>query len=238
MINSTSKKFIAEVIGTFALVTGVCATILSGQTGIAPAIASGLALMVMVYVFGTVSGAHFNPAVSLAATISKRMQPSEMVTYWIAQLVGAFLAVTFAQSLFTAASPTAIVSVASGSISSMTAITAEAVATFFLALTVLAVSSSQSTSRAANGLAIGSCLIIGGYIIGSLTGASLNPARSIAPAVLTGDFASLGTFIIGPAIGGIVAGLIGNLFFTAEGSLTGTGSGYNSNTNQQGRRAA
>lgn len=237
MTNSIRNKFIAEVIGTFALVTAVSTALLSGQGIMTAAIASGLVLMAMVYTFTTTSGAHFNPAVTFAAAVTKRIQPTEMVTYWIAQLVGAFLAVTLAQSLYAGASLTAVVSTAP-TVSAVTAITAEAVATFFLCLTVLATSSSQSLSRAANGLAIGACLIIGGYIIGSLTGASLNPARSIAPAVLTGDFSSLSTFIIGPLVGGAIAGLVSNLFFTAEASSYSSGSGYNSNTNQQSRRVA
>ncbi len=234
MNNSTSKIFIAEIIGTFTLVSLICGSIMAGQTGLIPAIAGGLALMTSIYALGGISGGHFNPAVTLAATVSRRMNPTEMVTYWVAQLVGAFLAIVICQSLFTAP---AAVAVSTPSVATATAITAEAVATFFLALTVLGVTSQQSNSRSANGLAIGATLVLGGLLIGSLTGASLNPARSIAPSIMSGDFTNLSTYIIGPFVGAIVAGLVSNVLFTASSS-SNSSSGYNSNTNQQSRRAA
>ncbi len=234
MNNSTSKIFIAEVIGTFTLVALICGSILAGGTGLIPAVAGGLALMTMVYALGGISGGHFNPAVTLAATVSRRLNPTEMVTYWVAQLVGAFLAIVICQTLF---STSAAAAVSTPTVAAASAITAEAVATFFLALTVLGVTSHQSTSRSANGLAIGATLVLGGLLIGSLTGASLNPARSIAPAIMSGDFANLATYIIGPFVGAIVAGLVSNVLFTAD-TISSSTSSYNSNTNQQSRRAA
>ena len=237
MDNSTRNKFLAEVIGTFCLVSLICGSILAGQSGLIPAIAGGLALMTMVYCLGGISGGHFNPAVTLAATVSKRISTTDMVSYWVAQLVGAFLAIIVCQSLFASASIAAAVSAPAAGIATSTAIIAEAVATFFLAFTVLGVTSSQSTSRAANGLAIGTTLVLGGLLIGSLTGASLNPARSIAPAILSGDFSNIATYLIGPFAGAIIAGLIGNVLFTADSSSSSS-SGYNSNSNQPSRRAA
>ena len=237
MNNSISKQFIAEVIGTFALVTAVCGAILTGQTGALPAFAGGLAIMTMIYAVGGISGGHFNPAVTLASTISGRTNTTQMVAYMVAQLVGGLLAVTLLQTITTASLVTAVAAPAAG-VSSTSAIVAEAVGTFFLALTVLGVTSNQSISRSFSGLAIGGTIVLAGLTIGNLTGGSVNPARAIAPAVLSGEFANLATYIIGPVIGAAVAGLISNVLFTADASSSSSSSFNNSNNSQQSRRAA
>lgn len=236
MINS--KTFLAEAIGTFALVATICGTILSGQSGfLMSAIAGGVALMCMIYALGGISGGHFNPAVSLAATLSKRISSQELITYWAAQIVGGLLAVLLCQQLFASAALATAVSTPAFGVSTSTALIAEAVATFFLCITVLGVTSNQSTSRAANGLAIGATLILGGLLIGSLTGASLNPARSLAPAILAGDFSNILTYLAGPFIGAAIAGFLGNVLFTAD-SQSSSGSSSNYNSQNQSRRAA
>ncbi len=239
MINSTSKKFIAEAIGTFALVAAVCGTILSGQSGLMAALAGGLALMTMIYAVGGISGGHFNPAVSLAATISNRISSQEFVSYLAAQLVGAILAVLLCQTLFANASLATTVATPAIGVSATTIIIAEAVGTFFLALTVLGVTSAQTISRSLAGLAIGSTLVLGGLLIGSLTGAALNPARILAPAIFAGDFTNIISYLIGPFVGAAIAGLVGNVLFTADSSSSSSSSGSSYNNNQnQSRRAA
>lgn len=237
MINSTSKTFIAEAIGTFALVAAVCGTILSGQGGLLPALAGGLALMTMIYAVGGISGGHFNPAVSLAATIAKRISPQQFATYFAAQLAGGILAILLCQMLFSNASLFTAVATPSFGTSSTTIITAEAVATFFLAITVLGVTSAQTISRSLAGLAIGSTIVLGGLLIGTLTGAALNPARVLAPALLSGEMANLSSYLIGTFIGAAIAGLVGNILFTADSSSSSM-SNSNQYNNQSNRRAA
>jgi glycerol uptake facilitator-like aquaporin len=141
------------------------------------------------------------------------------------------------QTITTASLVAAVAAPAAG-VSGTSAIVAEAVGTFFLALTVLGVTSNQSISRSFSGLAVGGTVVLAGLTIGNLTGGSVNPARAIAPAVLSGEFANLATYIIGPAIGAAVAGLISNVLFTADASSSSSSSFNNSNNSQQSRRAA
>ncbi len=239
MRTNLTTRFIAEALGTFGLVTLICGVLLSGQGALAAGIGGGLILMAMVYALGNISGAHFNPAVSLAAAISNRITYNQMGYYWVAQLVGAFLAISVSQFLFATSAISLAVSTPAFGVDGTTAITAEALATFFLAFTVLATTSNNSYSTAFAGAAIGSAIVLATLLAGPISGGSVNPARSLAPAIISGDMANIAIYLVGPAIGAIAAGLVTNFLYGSQNASSSSSmNSGNSNANQQNRRAA
>lgn len=214
------KKAIAEFIGTFTLVLFGCgAAVLAGgevgQLGIA--FAFGLAIVAMAYGIGPVSGCHVNPAVSLGAFLAGRMELTDMLTYWVAQVLGA---IAGAFVLMTIASGADGYSVAAnglgqngwgegylGEYSMMAALIFEIVMTFLFVVVILGVTGANESAFA--GLAIGLTLVVI-HIVGiQVTGVSVNPARSIGPAVFVGGtaLAQIWLFIVAPLIGAALAGL-------------------------------
>lgn len=213
------KKFIAELVGTATLVLIGCGTAVLagaevGQAGIAAAF--GLAIVAMAYGIGPISGCHVNPAVSLGAYISGRMKAGEMVQYWIAQFIGAAIG---AAILYLIASGSAGYDLGAnglgengwgpdylGEYSLAAAFTFEVVATFIFVVVILG--ATQKTAPAAMaGLAIGLTLWAIHLLGIQVTGVSVNPARSFGPALFTG-FGQLWLFILAPAIGAVLAGLV------------------------------
>lgn len=220
-----TKKLAAEFVGTFCLVLFGCgAAVLGGftivgQLGIA--FAFGLAIVAMAYGIGPVSGCHVNPAVSFAVWIAGRMPTAEMVGYWVAQCLGAIVG---AGVLYLIASGSPDYSIAAnglgqngyglnhspGDYSLLAGAVFEVVATFLFAVTILGVTQRGAPVQLA-GLAIGLCLVVI-HIVGiQVTGVSVNPARSLGPAVwVLGDaLGQLWLFIAAPMAG---AGLAGCLF--------------------------
>lgn len=215
------KKMIAEFIGTFTLVLFGCgAAVLAGgevgQLGIA--FAFGLAIVAMAYGIGPVSGCHINPAVSLGAFLAGRMALNDMLTYWVAQVLGA---IAGAGVLMMIAGGADGYSVAAsglgqngwgagylGEYSMMAALLFEIIATFLFVVVILGVTGANDTAFA--GLAIGLTLVVI-HIVGiQVTGVSVNPARSIGPAVFVGGTAisQLWLFVVAPFIGAAIAGLM------------------------------
>ncbi|MBX9792256.1 MAG: aquaporin [Pirellulales bacterium] len=218
------KAALAELIGTFTLTfIGAGAGALAGSTTgaggiVAVALAHGIALMVIVYTWGKISGAHVNPAVTLGLLVGGRVPVGKAISYWIAQFAGAGLAGLMVLVMVDHVGTDSIgetVGVLT-LISTPKTILLEAVLTFFL---VCAVYSSGVAGRNGNaaGLAIGLVLTMDILMGGYLTGASMNPARSFGPALAAGNLGSYyWLYVVGPAIGGIVAGLVYNLFFMDE----------------------
>lgn len=209
------KALLAEFVGTFALVfIGAGAAALTLQQGgslIGTAFAFGLVLMTMIYVMGSYSGANFNPAVSFGLALSGRMNWGVMLLYWLIQLIAGIAAAALILYFFGEASG---VGATVGSLTNTDpwkAIFAEAVATFFLVLTVLFVTRKPVLSLVA-GIAIGLALTFGIIAIGPLTGGSLNPARSLGPAIFSGNIGSYWIYIIGPLLGGLIAAITYKLF--------------------------
>ncbi len=212
------KKYIAELIGTAALVLFGCGTAVLagaevGHAGIATAF--GLAIVAMAYGIGPISGCHVNPAVSLGAFVSGRMDAGEMVKYWIAQFIGAAFG---AGILYVIATGKAGYSLAEnglgqngwgpdylGEYSMHAALLFEVVATF-LFVTVILGATQRSAPSAMAGLAIGLTLWVIHLLGIQVTGVSVNPARSFGPALFTG-MGQLWLFFVAPAIGAILAGL-------------------------------
>ena len=197
---------LAELVGTFTLVfigAGAGALAVGGLVGVA--LAHALALVVIVYAWGSISGAHVNPAVTLGLALAGRFPWIGAVRYWIAQLLGAAAAGFLLRALIGTEGNLGM-TLPAPSVSTWQAIVVEAVLTFFL---VTAVFGSAVANRGGNavGLAIG--LVLGMDILmgGPLTGGSMNPARSFGPALAMGDFTDLYVYFVGPAIGGAVGAL-------------------------------
>lgn len=205
------KQLIAEFLGTFLLVlvgAGAVAYFASRETefSLITAIAFGTVMVVIVYLFGSISGAHVNPAVSLGFAMSSRMEWGYMLLYWIAQFLGGILAALVIYWLFDKET--------GASVGSLTvtdhwkAVFVEAVITTVLVLSMLFMTKNWRVSLL-GGIVIG-CVLVFNYIFaGNLTGASANPARSLGPAIMgPGQWTTLWIYFVGPLIGAIVAAII------------------------------
>jgi MIP family channel proteins len=210
------KNFIAEFIGTFALVfVGGGAIMMVQHTGnsaglLQVALAHGLILALMVSAFMNVSGGQFNPAVTLAFLVGRRITPTVAGVHIVAQFVGAVVA-AFALKM---TMPSALFVAAQGGgqsialdVTAMQAIMLEAIATFFL-MAVIYGTAVADTAPKIGGLAIGLTIAADILAIGPLTGASMNPARSFGPAIASGVLAGQFIYWVGPILGAIVATLV------------------------------
>jgi aquaporin Z len=199
------RRYVTESIGTFFLVLTIGMVSTSGSD--AAPLAIGAALMVMVYMGGHVSGAHYNPAVTIAVRLRGAMEASDVLPYIAAQLVGALLA-SATVFLLTGATfgPAPGAGAGLGQV-----VLAEAIVTFLLALVVLNVATAPATKgNSFYGLAIGLTVMAGAYAVGPLSGGAFNPAVSIGPAVIgalaDGDtLRNIWLYILGPVAGGIAA---------------------------------
>ena len=208
------KKYCAEFIGTLVLVLfGTGIAVLSGGDLVATALAFGLAIVAMAYVIGDVSGCHVNPAVSFAMLLSKKLSGKDFIWYVIAQVLGALAGTAI---LYLILSNTAIGTGALGAngyemlsatnISLLGAIVTEVVLTCVFIYTILGVTSDEKKSSVA-GIVIGLTLTFVHLIGINLTGTSVNPARSLAPAIFLGGeaFRQVWVFIVAPLLGGALA---------------------------------
>lgn len=208
------KKYIAEFLGTLVLVLfGTGIAVVSGGNLVATSLAFGLSIVAMAYVIGNISGCHINPAVSLAMLISKKLSVKDFICYVIAQVLGAIAGTAI---LFFILSNTNLGTTALGAnfygelsannISLAGAIVTEVVLTFVFIYTILGVTSEEKNSSVA-GLVIGLTLTFVHLIGIPLTGTSVNPARSLAPAIFLGGEAirQIWVFIVFPLVGAALA---------------------------------
>ncbi len=203
------KNYLTEFIGTFFLVLTIGLTVIA-QSPFAP-LAIGSALMVMVFMGGHISGAHYNPAVSLAVFLRGRMDSAkEMVYYWIAQILGAFVA---AGVVYLCVSNT--FAPAPGADASMLGVLlVEFLFTFALALVVLNTATAKGTEgNSFYGLAIGFTVMVGAFAGGEISGGAFNPAVGVGPIlmdVIAGDGAigNIWIYLVAPLAGGAVAAYV------------------------------
>lgn len=218
MNKSMTPALIAELVGTFALVfigAGAGALGAGGLVGVA--LAHGLVLVGFAYAYGHISGTHLNPAVTVGVWLAGKMDAGRAVSYIVFQAIGGVLgAMTLRMALSGTETgleqtlPIASFAAAGGatiSVSTPMAIVIEAILTFFLVNCVLNAAVSGKAGNLA-GLAIGMTLTFCILMGGPLTGASLNPARSLGPSVALGDFSTLWIYIVGPVLGAVVAALL------------------------------
>jgi aquaporin NIP len=202
------RKSIAEVIGTFALVfCGTGAIIIDnvskgGVTHVGVAITFGLIVMAMIYGLGDVSGAHLNPAVSIAFTLAGRLPLKSLGIYVASEIVGAFLASLTLRLLF----PTdELLGATLPAGSAGQSFVLEFLLTFFLMLVIMGVATGSKEQGLFAGIAIGSVILLEAMFAGPICGASMNPARSLAPAVVSGHLEHIWVYLIAPVIGAAVA---------------------------------
>lgn len=217
------KKALAEVIGTFALVfIGTSAIALdSGNTGLLViGLAFGLTVMSMAFSVGTVSGAHLNPAVSLAMFINKRLDAKTFGVYVVAQMAGALIASASLKYVLSAAGKEVVSlgeTVLSEGVSVAGGFVIEMLLTFLFVLVIVTVTGRKGNGQMA-GLVIGLTLTAMIFMGGSLTGASLNPARSFGPAILMGGVAlsQLWLYVVATLVGGALAAVVANYVLGSE----------------------
>ena len=202
------NRLVAECFGTFCLVfAGTGAIVIDQTTGgavthVGVAITFGLVVMVMIYALGDVSGAHLNPAVTIGFWISRRFRGAQVPGYLVAQLMGAFAASLLLSALFPA-NETLGATIPAGS--AMQSLVLEAVLTLILMLVILRVSSGPKEIGIMAGIAIGGVVGLEAMFAGPISGASMNPARSIAPAIVAGSASFLWIYIVGPLAGAAAA---------------------------------
>jgi len=207
------KKYLAEAIGTFALVFfGTGAVIVNKLSGgaighLGIAFSFGLIVTVMIYTFGPISGAHINPAVTLAFANTDRFNRGDTIQYIVAQIVGAVLASAMLRFLFFN-SNTMGETLPAGTWQQSFVL--EIILTFFLMLVIFFVSQNKETTSF-TAIAVGGTVLLEALVAGPICGASMNPARSIGPALVSGNLTYLWVYIIAPIIGALLASIVWRL---------------------------
>lgn len=203
-----ARALTAELIGTFALVfigAGAGALGVGGLVGVA--FAHGLVVLGLVYAYGHLSGTHINPVVTLGVLVAGKIEPGHAVAYVVAQLVGGILgALALAAALGGMESGLGVTVLAEG-VTPVRGFLIEAILTFFLVNAVLNAGVSGKASQIAGiaiGLTLTSCILMGG----PLTGAGLNPARTLGPGVISGNLADVWVYLAGPALGALAAAIL------------------------------
>ena len=209
------RAYVAEAFGTFMLVFCGCGAA-SGKVGsVSIAMAFGLSLALMVYTIGKISGCHVNSAVTLAMYMDGRISLKDAIGYWIGQLVGGLVAALLLLALFGKSSGLGANGLYKDSI--VRSLLAEIILTAIFISVVMSVTANKKLERF-NGLFIGGALMLVHLIGIGLTGTSVNPTRSLVVAIFAGwdSFKWVWIFIVGPAIGAVVAGVVYRLMHAEE----------------------
>ncbi len=202
------RKYLAEMIGTFALVfCGTGAIIINQESGgavthVGIAATFGLIVAAMIYALGDISGAHLNPAVTLAFWIAKKFPAKEIAPYMISQTAGAFIASLTLKFLFPA---NKLLGTTLPAGSEMQSFVLEFILTFILMFVIIHVATGNKEQGMFAGIAIGSVVLLEAMFAGPICGASMNPARSLAPAITSGHTEHLWIYIAAPVTGAMLA---------------------------------
>ena len=202
------KNYIAEFIGTFAMIfCGTGAMTINEITGgdvthVGIGITWGLIVMAMIYAFGEISGAHFNPAVSIAFAYAKKFSWKEVPKYIFFQVAGAFAASLLLMWLFPKSE---LLGATIPTVDVWRAFVLELILTFFLMVVIINVSTGSKEIGMMAGIAIGSVVLLEALFAGPITNASMNPARSLAPNIVSGNIEGLWLYILAPIIGALLA---------------------------------
>ena len=202
------KNYVAEFIGTFAMIfCGTGAMTINEITGgdvthVGIGITWGLIVMAMIYAFGEISGAHFNPAVSIAFAYAKKFSWKEVPKYIFFQVAGAFAASLLLMWLFPKSE---LLGATIPTVDVWRAFVLELILTFFLMVVIINVSTGSKEVGMMAGIAIGSVVLLEALFAGPITNASMNPARSLAPNIVSGNIKELWLYILAPIIGALLA---------------------------------
>ena len=202
------KRYISEFIGTFSMIfCGTGAMTINEVTGgdvthVGIAITWGLIVMAMIYAFGETSGAHFNPAVTIAFAYAKKFPWKDVPKYITSQVLGAFVASFILLFLFP---DSELLGSTIPKVDVWRAFVLELLLTFFLMVVIINVSTGSKEMGIIAGIAVGSVVLLEAMFAGPITNASMNPARSLAPNVVSGNLSGLWLYMLAPIIGAILA---------------------------------
>ncbi len=205
------RKYISEIIGTFAIIfCGTGAIIINQETGgtithVGVAFTFGLIVMSMIYALGNISGAHFNPAVTIAFAVAKKFDTKDVFPYIISQISGAILGSVALHLLFPVNEFLGSTLPAGSELQSFVL---EFILTFLLMLVILNVAHGSKEQGMFAGLAIGSVITLEAMFAGPICGASMNPARSLAPALISTHLEHLWLYLLSPTLGAIASVVI------------------------------
>jgi len=205
--------YVAEGIGTFGLVFAGCGAIMidtlsKGQiTHVGVGLVFGLIITVMIYALGHISGAHFNPAVTLGFVLARHFPVKRLFGYWLAQCGGAILAAGCLRLLLGNVASLGI-TVPMGSGGAWQSFGLEALLTFFLMFVIMAMATDTRAVGQAAALAIGSTVGLEALFAGPISGASMNPARSLAPALVSFTWTAQWVYLVAPLLGAVVGALV------------------------------
>jgi len=209
--------YVAELLGTFALVffivTVICVSAGLGFTDYAViGLVHLLVLMLLINSLGAASGAHFNPAVTVALTAARKINPADAVIYVLVQLAGGTLCALLAKALLTDEGRgvdygAIVISESFLQRKPLAGLVIEFIATFFLMWAIMAMAVDETTNPDWAGLVIGGTLGLAVLVFAPLTGAGLNPARSFGPALASGEWADFWVYVVGPVLGAVAAAL-------------------------------
>ncbi|MFZ5993262.1 MAG: MIP/aquaporin family protein [Deinococcota bacterium] len=207
------RTLVAEFIGAFTLcfvgIGAIAAT--QGENLVAIAFAHGLAIALMVITLGHVSGGHFNPAVTFGMLLTGRIHPASAVGYWVAQLLGGLVAALFISAIYGVDAVTTGTPAPGANYSAIQAVMMEVFLTFFLVWVIFGAAIHQKYTFA--GLAIGLAITMDILAGGAVSGAAMNPARVLGPAIVGGEWASHWIYWVGPLVGGGLAALLYDLLY-------------------------
>ena len=213
-----TKKLVAEFVGTFTLIfIGAGAGAVSGDL-VAVALAHGLVIVGLAYAFGDLSGLHINPAVTVGLWAGGRVDTTTAVSYIVTQLVGGVAGAAVLAFVLGGTSSGLGATTLAATVTPVQGLVIEIILTFLLVNTIYhtAVSGKAGDmAPVAIGLTLIFCILMGG----PLTGASLNPARTLGPAILTGNFANIWLYFIGPPLGAVLAALLHNYVLRPVGRV-------------------
>ena len=207
-----TRKYVAEFIGTFSMIfCGTGAMVINeithgSVTGVGIGITWGLIVTAMIYAFGDISGAHFNPAVTVSFAFAKKFSWKEVPFYILAQCLGAIVASSILFFLFPASEWLGSTQPSLDPyFPPINAFVLEILLTFFLMLVIINVSTGSKEVGIIAGLAIGGVVLLEAIFAGPMTNASMNPARSLGPALISGHLENLWLYLTAPFIGALLA---------------------------------
>ncbi|WCJ44457.1 Aquaporin NIP1-1 [Euphorbia peplus] len=218
---SIFQKVLAEFIGTFFLVFVGCGAALTDRilqlSFLGIAMVWGMVLMALIYAVGHISGAHFNPAVTIAFAAARKFPWKHVPAYIAVQILAATVASLALKALYSKENDIEIIVTGyKDSTSHLEAIIWEFIATFILMFVISGVATDDRASKNIAGVAIGGTLMIDVMFVGPITGASMNPARSLGPAIVSGVYKNLWVFIVSPILGASAASLVYQMLRVSE----------------------